>query len=88
MATPYPFHVLTPAAQLAAGEATYAQVPGVGGSFGMLKGHAPVVSLLAENAPLVLTLADGTTQTFTVTGGVAEVTPEGLTILAESAIQA
>jgi F-type H+-transporting ATPase subunit epsilon len=88
MAIPYPFQVLTPAAQLAAGEATYAQVPGVGGSFGVLSGHAPVVSLLADNAPLVLTLANGTTQTFTVTGGVAEVTPDGLIILAESATQA
>ncbi len=88
MAIPYPFQVLTPAAQLAAGEATYAQVPGVGGSFGVLSGHAPVVSLLADNAPLVLTLANGTTQTFSVTGGVAEVTPDGLIILAESATQA
>lgn len=84
----FPFQVLTPASQLAAGEATYAQIPGAGGSFGVLPGHAPVVALLAQGQPLVLTLADGTQQTFTVHGGVADVTPQGLTVLAETATQA
>lgn len=84
----FPFQVLTPAAQLAVGEAVYAQIPGAAGSFGMLAGHSPLVSLLAEGEPLVLTLANGTTQTFTIQGGVAEVTPAGLTVLAEAATQA
>ncbi len=83
----FSFQVLTPAQQMAAGEATYAQIPGASGSFGVLAGHAPLVSLLAHNKPLILTLPDGSTQTFRVQGGVAEVTPGGLTILAEAATQ-
>ncbi len=84
----FPYQILTPASQLAAGEATYAQIPGAAGSFGVLPGHAPLVALLAQAQPLVMTLADGTQQTFTIHGGVAEVTPQGLTILAEAATQA
>jgi F-type H+-transporting ATPase subunit epsilon len=84
----FTYQVLTPAQQLATGVATYAQVPGAAGSFGVLPGHAPLVALLAQNEPLILTLADGSIQTFTVQGGVAEVTPEGLTILAEAATTA
>jgi F-type H+-transporting ATPase subunit epsilon len=81
----FTFQLLTPAAQLAVGEATYAQIPGAAGSFGVLPGHAPLVALLAQNEPLQITLADGTRQTYTVHGGVAKVTPNGLTILAEQA---
>jgi len=87
-AATFPFQVLTPASQLAAGEATYAQIPGAAGSFGVLPGHAPLVALLAQGQPLVLTLADGRQQSFTVHGGVVEVTRQGLTVLAEAATQA
>jgi F-type H+-transporting ATPase subunit epsilon len=82
------YQVLTPSHQLASGQAVYAQVPGQDGSFGVLAGHAPLVALLAENQPLIITEPFGTPKTFIVTGGVAEVTPEGLTILAEAATAA
>ena len=81
----FPFQVLTPATQVAAGQATYAQVPGAAGSFGVLPGHAPLVALLAQGQPLLITQADGTQQSYVLHGGVAEVTPQGLTVLAEHA---
>jgi F-type H+-transporting ATPase subunit epsilon len=87
MAKTFPFQVLTPASQVAAGQATYAQVPGAAGSFGVLPGHAPLVALLAQGQPLVITQADGQKSSFTVHGGVAEVTPQGLTVLAEHAAE-
>lgn len=79
------FTLLTPTQQLAETAASYVTVAGAAGDFGVLPGHAPLVSTLRPNGQVSVTPLQGPTQTYTVSGGVAEVTPESVTILAETA---
>jgi F-type H+-transporting ATPase subunit epsilon len=82
MAT-FHFDLVSPARLLLSEEVTQVDVPGVEGDFGVLAGHAPVVATLK---PGVLTVfAPGGTQRFVVFGGFAEVSPAGMTVLAEVA---
>jgi len=85
MAT-FHFDLVSPARLLLSGEVTQVDVPGVEGDFGVLAGHAPVVATLK---PGVMTVyAPGGTQRFVVFGGFAEVSPSGMTVLAEVATPA
>ncbi|MBI1308296.1 MAG: ATP synthase F1 subunit epsilon [Proteobacteria bacterium] len=80
------FILLTPSQQLAAVEdAASVTVPGEAGEFGVLPGHMALVSTLRAGGTIRVTSTSGQTQTFSVTAGVAEVTPQSVTILAESA---
>lgn len=79
--------LLTPAAELTSQPIASAIVPGLSGDFGVLPGHMPFISTLRANATLVVEGLDGTTTRFQLAGGVAEVTPTTLTILAEAATQ-
>ena len=60
-------------------------VPGVEGDFGVLPGHAPMISTVR---PGVISIHQGGTvrTRIFVAGGFAEVTPERCTVLAESAV--
>jgi F-type H+-transporting ATPase subunit epsilon len=83
MAT-FHFDLVSPARLVFAGEVTQVDVPGVEGDFGVLAGHAPVVATLK---PGVMTVyGDGAPQRFVVFGGFAEVSPTGMTVLAEVAV--
>ena len=69
---------------LFSGQVDQVDVPGYEGDFGVLAGHAPLISLLR---PGVLTIFGGTQPgRIVIGGGFAEVNPDGLTILAELAI--
>ena len=60
-------------------------VPGGEGDFGVLAGHAPVISSVRPGVVEVHDEGSETERIF-VTGGFAEVTAEGLTVLAEDAV--
>ena len=61
-------------------------VPGTEGEFGAMAGHAPVMATLKEAAELkIYQTAGGNPETIKVSGGFAEVSDKGLTVLAESA---
>lgn len=64
------------------GQASYVGVPGVWGHLGVLKGHAPLLTVLAPGQLRIRPVA-GTTQRIDVAGGVAEVAPWGVTVLAD-----
>ena len=73
--------LVTPEKLFASTEAKLVEVPGEAGDFGVLPGHAPLISTIR---PGVVTLHGETErQRFLVMGGMAEVTPERCTILAE-----
>ena len=59
--------------------------PGSEGAFGVLVGHAPFMTTLREGRIHVHLGSDE--MVFEVKGGFADVTPEGLTILAEEAME-
>lgn len=79
------FVLLTPSRQLANLQASYIQVAGEDGDFGVLPGHMPLVSTLRAGGYVKVTAEDGSRHAFTIEEGIAEVTPEGVTILAQSA---
>jgi len=58
--------------------------PGEDGDFGVLPGHAPLMSTLRPGA--IRVLDGGSERKIFVYGGFADVTPDGLTILAEEAM--
>lgn len=83
MAT-FHFELVSPERLLFSGEVEQVDVPGAEGDFGVLAGHAPLVATLK---PGVLTvLAAGARQRIVVFGGFAEVSPQGMTVLADNAV--
>ena len=82
MAT-FHFDLVSPEKLLFSGEVEQVDVPGSEGDFGVLAGHAPLVSIIR---PGFLTVhAGGNQQKIVVLGGFAEVSAKGLTILADVA---
>jgi len=79
------FRLVMPERELLNTEADMVVVPGSEGDFGVLHGHAPLISTVR---PGVLEVFQGTKaeQRFLVAGGFAEVTPERCTVLAEEAV--
>lgn len=60
---------------------------GVGGELGILPGHAPLVTLL-QPGPVRVQLENGTEELIYVSGGVLEVQPHVVTLLADTAVRA
>jgi F-type H+-transporting ATPase subunit epsilon len=78
------FELVSPARLLFSGEVESVQIPGSEGDMTILPNHAPVLSSLK---PGVVSIdKGGTTEKIFVRGGFAEVNPQGLTVLAETAI--
>ncbi|WP_304170875.1 ATP synthase F1 subunit epsilon [Phenylobacterium aquaticum] len=77
------FSLVSPERELFSGEVDQVDAPGSEGDFGVLANHAPFMTALKEGR--VRVYAGGKITDFDVKGGFADVTPEGLTILAEHA---
>jgi F-type H+-transporting ATPase subunit epsilon len=86
MAEKLHFSLVSPERELFSGSVDQVDAPGSEGDFGVLAGHAPFMTALKEGPVRVHN--DGTVKTYEVRGGFADVTPEGLTILAEHAVEA
>ncbi len=85
MADKLHFSLVSPARELFSGEVDHVIAPGAEGEFGVLPNHAPFMSTLRRGRVRII---DGdVSHRFFVEGGFADVTPEGLTILAEEAIR-
>ena len=84
MADKLNFDLVAAEARVFQGEVDMVVVPGSEGDFGVLAGHAPFMSTIRSGAIAIHDGAD-VRRTF-IHGGFAEVTPAGLTILAEEAI--
>ncbi len=85
MAEPLKFDLVSPERLLVSEEVESVVVPGAEGYFTVLARHAPFMSTLKPGQIEVKELA-GAVQKFYVRGGFADVTPIGLTILADQAI--
>jgi F-type H+-transporting ATPase subunit epsilon len=85
MAT-FRFELVSPERLVYVGEVSQVDVPGEEGEFGILAGHAPYIATLK---PGLLTIyGNGEPQRIVVRGGLAEMGPDGLTVLAEQAVPA
>ena len=78
-----PYDLVSPERKLASGEADAIQIPGAEGDLTAMPDHAPLITTLRPGVLEVITPAGSTT--YVVTGGFAEVTGEGTTVLAERA---
>jgi F-type H+-transporting ATPase subunit epsilon len=82
MAT-FHFDLVSPEKLLFSGEVEQVDVPGSEGDFGVLAGHAPLVSLLRPG--ILAVHAGGGSERIVVLGGFVEVSADGLTVLADVA---
>lgn len=77
------FELVSPDKLVFSGEVEQVDVPGAEGDFGVLAGHAPMVTTLR---PGILTVhGAGGQQKIVVLGGFAEISAQGLTVLADVA---
>ena len=83
MAT-FHFDLVSPEKLLFSGEVTQVDVPGSEGDFGVLAGHAPIVTTLRPG--ILVIYAERETLRIVIEGGFAEVGPAGLTVLADMAL--
>jgi F-type H+-transporting ATPase subunit epsilon len=84
MAT-FHFDLVSPEKLLFSSEVTQVDVPGTEGNFGVLAGHAPMVTTVRPGI-LVIYGEAGEQLRVVVNGGFAEVGPSGLTVLADTAV--
>ncbi len=83
MADMMQFDLVSPERSVASLQASEVQIPGAEGDFTAMPDHAPVITTLRPGV-LTVTTASGS-ESFFVTGGFAEVTAEGASVLAERA---
>jgi F-type H+-transporting ATPase subunit epsilon len=84
MMASFHFDLVSPAKLLFSGEVDQVDVPGAEGDFGVLAGHAPLIASLRPGI-LVIHRESGDMRVV-VNGGFAEVSPAGLTVLADMAV--
>ena len=81
------FELVTPEKLVASEDVYMVVVPGTEGEFGVMAGHAPFMSTLRDGELAVYRTAGAAPERIPVSGGFAEVSERGLTVLAESAGQ-
>ena len=84
MAGTLQFDLVSPERKLASVAATEVQIPGADGDLTAMDGHSPTITTLRPGVLRVIG-ASGT-QAYVVTGGFAEITATGVSVLAERAI--
>jgi F-type H+-transporting ATPase subunit epsilon len=84
MAATLQFDLVSPERKLASVAATEVQIPGTDGDLTAMAGHAATITTLRPGV-LKAIGADGT-KSFVVTGGFAEITASGVSVLAERAV--
>lgn len=84
MAEKLHFSLVSPERELVNDDVDQVDVPGAEGEFGVLPKHAPVMAIVKPGALRVYN--GGQVRKIFVNGGFADVTPAGLTVLAEDAV--
>jgi F-type H+-transporting ATPase subunit epsilon len=77
------FELVSPEKLVRSGKVHMVVVPGTEGDFGVLAGHAPMMSTIRPGELAIYAAAGAQPELIRIDGGFAEVTPAGLTILAE-----
>jgi F-type H+-transporting ATPase subunit epsilon len=78
------FEFVSPESVLFSGDVDQVDLPGSEGDMGILPGHAPLVTTLRPG--IVTIFRGGQREPVIVIGGLAEVSPAGLTVLADKAV--
>jgi F-type H+-transporting ATPase subunit epsilon len=86
MVTTLNVDVVSAEQEVFSGEATFVALPGESGELGIMPGHTPLITRIKPGA-VRITLVDGSQELVFVAGGVLEVQPKGVTVLADTAIR-
>lgn len=84
MADTVQFDLVSPERLLASVDAKEVQIPGAEGDMTALPDHAPLITTLRPGV-LKVTSSEGAAE-YVVTGGFAEISPSGISVLAERAV--
>ena len=79
------FELVTPEKLVRSEDVYMVVVPGTEGEFGAMAGHAPTMTTLKDSELKVYKTQGSQPESIAVSGGFAEVSDRGLTVLAESA---
>jgi len=79
------FDLITPEKAFFSAFINQVEIPGTEGEFGVLEGHAPLISTVGMGLVKIHTLKDGIKSLF-VAGGIAEVNSESCSVLAEKVV--
>ena len=82
---PIHFELVTPTKLVRSEDVYMVVVPGTEGDFGVLEGHAPVLSTIRDGALQVYKAEGAAPETIEISGGLAEVNWKGVVVLAEHA---
>lgn len=80
------FEIVSPERLLKDAEAAMIVVPGADGDFAALPAHAPMMSTIRPGVVEIYETEGGDAERLFVKGGLAQISPEGLTILAEETL--
>ncbi len=78
--------VVSAESQIFAGEAVFVALPGEAGELGIYPKHTPLITRIRPGA-VRIEKADGSEEFVFVAGGILEVQPNGVTVLADTAIR-
>lgn len=79
------FELVTPEKLIRADDVHMVVVPGSEGDFGVLAGHAPFMSTIRDGEIAIYKTQGAEPERIAIEGGFAEVSDQGLTVLAEKA---
>ncbi len=79
------FELVTPEKLVRSEDVYMVVVPGTEGDFGVLEGHAPLMSTIRDGELAIYKTQGSTPETIRLEGGFAEVNGVGLVVLAEQA---
>ena len=80
------FEIVSPERLLKDAEAAMVVVPGTDGDFAALPAHAPMMSTIRPGVVEVYETEGATPERLFLKGGLAQISPDGLTILAEETL--
>ncbi|MGB4827679.1 MAG: F0F1 ATP synthase subunit epsilon [Paracoccaceae bacterium] len=78
------FDLVSPERRLASLQATEVQIPGAAGDMTAMEGHAPTITTLRPG--ILKAVSTEGTKSYVVTGGFAEISASGVSVLAERAV--
>lgn len=79
------FELVTPERLVRSEDVYMVVVPGTEGDFGVMAGHAPIMSTIRDGELAIYRSAGAEPERVAIEGGFAEVNEAGLTVLAEKA---
>ena len=84
MADTLQFSLVSPERELYSGNVDQVDIPGTEGDLGVMPNHSPLMAAIRTG--IITVTENGSETKFFVQGGFADVTPSGLTVLAEQAV--